>query len=78
MAEKTSSRFDHRQLAAAAAAWECGDFARAAGIGEKRMARLLRGETEFRQDEMTRVAAVLHLGAREIDAYFFTLKVQKN
>ena len=77
MAERTISTFDRTRLAEAAAAWETANFARTAGIGERRMARLLRGETEFRQDEMLRIAAMLHLGAREIEDYFFTPEVQK-
>jgi len=80
MAEKTILRAEaaYPQLAQAAAAYGCRDFARAVGIGEKRLMRLLRGETEFRQDEILRMAAVLLLDAREIDAYFFAPEVQKN
>ena len=77
MTEKAISQFDHTQLMLAVTAYGCRNFARAAGIGEKRLMRLLRGETEFRQMEIHRAAAVLRLRACEIDAYFFTPKVQK-
>ena len=75
--EKAFQRFDHTQLAQAISACGYRNFARRTGISDKRLARLLRGETEFRQEEIRRTAALLRLGDREIDAYFFTPKVQK-
>ena len=53
------------------------EFAQLMGIGEDRLSRLLRGESEFRQSEMISAARILRLDVKRFDRCFFTQSVQK-
>lgn len=50
-------------------------FAKALGISEKTISNKLSGKRYFTQLEISRSASLLGLRSKDIDTYFFTLKV---
>ena len=57
---------------------ETGRFARAMKMSEKGLHKRLCGEKERKQGEISGASLLLGIDAKQIDVYFFTVKVQHN